>query len=253
MEANNIKQIIELAIKPYQDQIQALEQQLTDIKASVPPLFKSIELKDISTALAKAQGEMEIADLNRQNPYFKSRYADLQSIVSAARPALAKYGLSVTQVILNHDDGQMVLHTILLHTTGQYIESRMRIVPPKNDIQTISSYTTYLKRLAYSALVGVVTGDEDDDGEIAVATSRDVFAKGTALNAKYNPKEQSPEVITKEQLEELEYELAEYPDTCELVLDGLKIQSLADMPKAKYHASITRIREIKALRNGSKQ
>ena len=81
-------------------------------------------------------------------------------------------------------------------------------------------------------------------------SNREVIAKGTSLNTKYNPREQSYEPITKEQLEELEYELASWEDIAELVLDGLHIQSLSDMPKSKYLASITRIREIKRAREG---
>jgi hypothetical protein len=224
-------------------------QNLKDLNKNIESPYKSIEINDLSTSLAKAQGEFKTADLNKGNPYFKSRYADLMSVVNASRPALTKYGLSVVQDIIAHDDGQSVLHTILLHSTGQWIESRMRIVPPKNDIQTISSYTTYLKRMAYASLVGVVTGDEDDDGEVAMVESRDTFAKGIALNTKYNPREISPETISKDQLAELEYELAEYPDIASQLLDGLKIQSVADMPKEKYHVSIKRVREIKQIRN----
>lgn len=248
MEAN----IIELIIKPFQEKIDELKAEIVHLKEQPKPSYMSEDVKELATALAKAQGEISVAALNRTNPYFKSRYADLMAIVQAARPSLSKNGLSVVQDIITHDDGQSVLHTLLLHNSGQYIESRMRIIPPKNDIQTITSYTTYLKRLTYASLIGVVTGEEDDDAEMAVATERDTFAKGVALNTKYNPREQSPEVITKEQLEELEYELTEYPDIGEMVLEGLKIQSLADMPKTKYMVSLTRIREIKALRNGTK-
>jgi hypothetical protein len=250
MEFNN--SLLETIIKPYEQKIAELKEQIEQLKKEQRPGYMSADIKELATSLAKAQGEIGVAALNRQNPYFKSRYADLMAIVQAARPALAKNGLSVVQDIITHDDGQSVLHTLLLHNSGQYIESRMRIVPPKNDIQTISSYATYLKRLTYASLIGVVTGEEDDDAEQAVATERDTFAKGVALNTKYNPREQSPEVITKEQLEELEYELNEYPDIGEMVLDGLKIQSLADMPKSKYMVSLTRIREIKGLRNGMK-
>src|SRR6266850_4667884 len=237
---------MEAATTIHQDQflqlIEAINQIKQDIRvmgkidSNYPP-SRSSDIKDLAIALAKAQGEMPIAGLNKQNPYFKSRYADLTSVVTAARPALAKHGLSVVQNILRNDEGQSVLHTILLHSSGQFIESRMLINPPKPDIQTVSSFTTYLKRMAYASLVGVVTGEEDDDGEIAVSESRETFAKGTALNTKYNPKEQSYETITAEQREELEYELAEYPDIAELVLNGLKLQSIADMPKNKYHAS----------------
>lgn len=242
--------LLELYLKPYQEKIDQLNQTINDLrKQSIRPMRSEL-INELAVALAKAQGEMKVAGLNKSNPYFKSSYADLMSIVEASRPCLTKNGLSVIQNIVHHDDGVSMLYTILLHISGQYIESRMRIVPAKNDIQTISSYTTYLKRMAYCSLVGVVTGDEDDDGEKAVAESREVFAKGIALNTKYNPKETSPEVITKEQLADYEYELAEYPDIAEMILEGLKIQSLADIPKAKHQAAITRVREIKRMREG---
>ena len=77
-----------------------------------------------------------------------------------------------------------------------------------------------------------------------------MYAKGTALNTKYNPKENKYESITTEQLEELEYELAEFPDIAEQILEGFKIQSLANMPKQKFLPAVSRIREIKLLRNG---
>lgn len=252
MDHLELNKIIEAITKPYQEEIVALKANLVSSEKKHQAPFRSVEIKELAIALAKAQAEFEVADLNRQNPYFKSRYADLMSVVQASRPALTKYGLSVLQDIIHHDDGASVLYTILLHSSGQYVESRIRIIPPKNDIQSISSYTTYIKRMAYSSLIGVVTGDEDDDGEKAMAESREVFAKGTALNAKYNPKENPAEVISKDQLDELEYELTEYADIAEMVLDGLKIQNLADMPKSKYMASVTRIREIKMGRNKSK-
>lgn len=238
------------------DEFQKLSDQINELvkKTQVQPRnnFRSEDIELLATALAKAQGEINVASLNKSNPYFKSKYADLLSIVSASRPALSKYGLSVVQDIISHDDGHSMLHTILLHNSGQYIESRMRINPPKNDIQSVSSYTTYLKRMAYSSLVGVVTGDEDDDGEIAMVDSREMIAKGPALTNKYNPKEQSYETVTREQLEELEYELAEYPDLAEEILGKLHLQSLADLPKSKYQVSLNRIREIKNARNNSK-
>jgi len=210
---------------------------------------RSPEIKELAIALAKAQAEMPVADLNKENPYFKSTYADLQSIVSVSRPSLTKYGLSVTQQINDDTNGMCWLITTLWHVSGQWISSKRRIVPTKNDIQAINSHTTYLKRMCYSSLIGVVSGDYDDDGEAAVATTRETFAKGVALNRKYDAKNTSPDVITKEQLEELEYELSEHTDIAEMVLEGLKLQSLADMPKSKFQSATRRIREIKDLRN----
>lgn len=249
MELTN--ELLQTIISPYKERIDALENKLKDCN-NQPASFKSPAINEIAGALAKAQGEIKTAELNKQNPFFKSRYADLASIVNAARPALSKHGLSVVQNIITTEDGANLLKTILMHTSGQFIESTMRIIPPKNDIQTISSYTTYLKRLTYASLIGVVTGDEDDDGEISMEVARNKDAKGTSLNTKYDPKESSPEVISKDQMDEINYELQEYPDIAEQILDGFQIRSLSDIPKQKYQPAINRIRAIKNLRNGIK-
>lgn len=214
---------------------------LTELR-NIPDLAKLYE------ALAKAQLEIKLTQRDSENPYFKSKYANLGSVIEASRPALAKNGLCVFHRQELTTEGQSILVCTLAHSSGQYIESRFRVVPAKNDIQSLGSYMTYLRRYSYVAICGLA--DTDDDGEAAVAESRETFAKGTALNAKYNPKDQSLDTLSKEQIEEMEYELAEYPDIAEQVLDGLRIQSIADIPKSKYRAALTRIRQIKALRNG---
>jgi len=211
---------------------------------------RSKDLKELFTALAKAQGDFSTAGLTSENPYYKSKYADLKEVVLAARPALAKNGLAFVQPVIPNADGQNILHTILTHSSGQWIESRMRIVPPKNDVQSLGSYITYLRRYSLASLIGIVAADEDDDGEIAVHEYRKSSNKGTKLNHKYNPKEQSYETITKEQLEELRYELKSHTDLTEEILDKMKIQSLSDIPKSKFMLAIRRIREIVQLRDG---
>ncbi len=214
---------------------------------------RSDELQDLFSALAQAQGEMAAVCGNKENPYFKERYIDLGDMITASRPSLTKYGLAVIQQILPNDDGQMLLHTILTHSSGQFIESRIRIIPPKTDIRTMDSYLTYLRRASYGSLIGIVGIDDDDDGEYASATTRDTFAKGTAINTKYNPKENQLETVSRDQIEELEYELGEgYSDIAEMVLDALHIQNICDMPKAKFRVSINKIRKIKGIRDGKK-
>jgi primosomal protein N'' len=211
--------------------------------------YLSPQVNELYTALAKAQGEMKLAHRDSENPYFKSKYANLGSVIEASRDYLAKQGLAIYHRQEINNDGQSILVCTLAHNSGQYVESRYRVVPAKNDIQSLGSYMTYLRRYSYVAICGLA--DTDDDGEAAVAEARDVYAKGVALNTKYSAKEQSFETLTKEQIDEMEYELAEYPDLAEQILDGLRIQSIADIPKSKYRAAITRIREIKELRNNS--
>ena len=123
------------------------------------------ELDQLFLALSKAQLEMEVASMDKKNPYFKSSYADLASIVKASRPFLAKNGLCILQRPLIDSDGKTYLYSRLAHSSGQWIEAMMPIIPPKSDIQSLGSYLTYLRRYLYSSLVGVVASDEDDDGE----------------------------------------------------------------------------------------
>lgn len=235
------------------DEVKKLSQQIDTLQECLKKPedeYRSKEIKDLATALAKAQGEMSIAGKSKVNPYFKSKYADWESVVSASRPALTKYGIAVTMDIVTDQSGATYCDCVMTHTSGQWKKSRMRFIPPKNDIQAIASYNTSMKRLLYCNTVCVVVGDEDDDGEAAVAETRDLYAKGTALNTKYDPKSLPADCITKEQLEELEYELSQYPDIAEMILDGLKLQSIADLPKSKFLSAINRVREIKQIRNG---
>lgn len=132
----------------------------------------STETKDLFTALALAQSEIETANKTNDNLFFKSRYADLAEIVNSSRAVLTKHGLSVSQVI-DFDEVSQMLISILAHSSGQFIRSRVRIQPPKSDIQTFGSYITYLRRYSYAALVGVVVCDEDDDGEAAMKHYRE--------------------------------------------------------------------------------
>lgn len=248
----DMTKILEFVGKLYEEKNKAIIEALELRNKRFEAPIQSESLDQFAVDFAKAQAEYKVAGKTKSNPYFKSSYADLEAVVEASRPALTKYGFSVLQDPVTYSTGETILHTRVIHKSGQWMESRMRIIPAKNDIQSMSSYNTFLKRVAYSSLLGVVTGDEDDDGEMAVATQRETFAKGTALNAKYNPKDQPTDVITKEQLDELEYELSEYPDVTEQVLNALKIMSLADMPKSKYMISLQRIREINNTRNGKK-
>ena len=128
-------------------------------------------LDKLYAALAKAQLDMLPAKTGSSNPYFKSKYADLASIVKASRKALGVNGLSVIQRIVRNGSAGMTLLTRLCHASGQWIESSMTVNPPKQDIQSLGSYLTYLRRYTYSSIVGVVACEEDDDAEAAIGRS----------------------------------------------------------------------------------
>lgn len=201
--------------------------------------YMSDSIKELAAALAKAQAEFKVADKNQKNPFFKSNYADFQSVVGSSRPALTKNGLSVTQTIIVHEQGDQSLVTTLLHSSGEWIKSISKISPQKTDIQSFSSYITYLKRISYASLVGVVAGDEDDDGEAAVAYTR----QSTYTTPKYSPKEE----ISDDQVEQLLNELEGYGSIQTKLLDALQIDHVSHMTKDKFLSSLKRIRELKAL------
>lgn len=211
-----------------------LEIKLLKVQENMLNNCRSFELNELFSSLAKAQAEMQPAGLTSANPFFKSKYADLAEIVKASRPALTKHGLSVIQQIMINEEGIHVLHTILAHSSGQWLETRMKIIPAKNDVQTLGSYISYIRRYSYAALVGVVVGDEDDDGEVAVAPERSKMQRIT-----------HSECIVPEQLHELEYELAGNPDIAQNIKEKLKINTLAEMKQENFINVINHIRKTK--------
>ena len=124
----------------------------------------SEQIKDIATALAKAQAEIEGAKKDSTNPHFKSSYADLASVWDACRKALTGNGLSVVQGPVS-DEGRVGVTTMLMHSSGQWLESTFFMRPTKDDPQGAGSALTYARRYALAAMVGVAP--EDDDGNAA--------------------------------------------------------------------------------------
>ena len=238
------------------DEIKSLKEEVVELakrKEYQPEPYRSTEINELASALSRAQSEMQVAEYSHSNKFYGDRYADIVSVVNATRGALTKQELAVVQDIIHQEDGCSMLYTIMMHSSGQWILSRMRIVPPKNDVMTINSYTQYLRRITYASLVGCVTAEEDDDGDYAMIESRKGMAKGVALNTKYDATQNSVEVITPEQLEDLEYELGEYEDIAKDLLLKFNLNSIADLPKEKFKFAINKVREFKQLRSGASQ
>lgn len=142
-----------------------------------------MSLKELATAMAKAQAEIKTALKDSKNPHFKSSYADLTSVWDACRNALTKNGLSVLQ-ITNFDAADVWLETTLLHASGESISGRYPLRPQQQTPQGYGSALTYARRYALAAMVGVVA-DEDDDGN--------------AASARREPREEAPRVSDAEQ------------------------------------------------------
>jgi len=201
----------------------------------------SKEINELAAALAKAHSEMETAEATKVLKHLNSRYADLNDITSAARPALSKNGLAVIQRELRDTDGQIVLSTVLMHTSGQWIESRLPIVAenPKN-MQEIGKSIKYTRRYAYSTITGILIEDEMHDYRGGYNQQQKNYQ-----TPKVAPAATVIEVITKEQLEQINLELNGHPDLTREVITGLKIKNLTEMKKADYARVMKHVQQSK--------
>lgn len=122
-------------------------------------------MKLIAAAFLKAQTQMGNAKKDSKNPFFKSSYADLNSILGAVLPSLHENNISVIQPTVNIE-GKNFVKTILLHESGETLEGFTEIVFSKiNDAQAQGSGITYARRYGLQSICGI--GAEDDDGNSA--------------------------------------------------------------------------------------
>jgi len=130
---------------------------------------KSDDIKELAIALNKVQAVLEGAKKDSVNPFYKSKYADLESVWEAARPLLATNGLSVTQTLgyVLSGNGEMMttLITTLLHESGQYISGEMPLLLKTPDPQGQGSAISYARRYGLAAILGIY--QTDDDAEVA--------------------------------------------------------------------------------------
>lgn len=129
-------------------------------------MIKSETIGKVASAFAKAQASMGNASKGAANPFFKSRYADLNAIREACLPVLAENGLSILQPTVYIDDRKFV-ETLLVHESGEFIGGHTEILSTKElDAQAQGSGISYARRYGLQSLLCI--GAEDDDGESAV-------------------------------------------------------------------------------------
>jgi hypothetical protein len=131
------------------------------------PVDFSPTLGALAKALAKAQGELEDAKKDAINPHFKNKYASLSSVRAAITPAFSKNGLAVTQLNEPHGDAGVCVVTLLMHESGEWIQSKLFVPATKRDAQGFGSALSYARRYALAAIANIAT-DDDDDGNEAV-------------------------------------------------------------------------------------
>ncbi len=242
---------------------------LNDIYNQISELAVSINKKPsapskdlIYNALATAKLQYKTVRFNRTNSFNKQVYADLEIIQKATDAALSNNGLSFVQLPIDVD-GTTFLDSVLGHASGQELSCRNRLIVPgytgaKSDNQRFGESLAYLKRQVAQCMLGVVACNDPEDNDDADASETQFTyqsrksmggdeSKGMVDQGIFTEK------ITKDQLEDLYYELQQYPVMTETLKRGLEIKELADMPKAKFAQTIQHIRKQKIALTNSPQ
>lgn len=150
---------------------------------------KSDTIAEITKALCKVQAIVESAKKDASNPFFKSKYADLSAVWDAIRKPLTDNNLAVAQTTDIDGEG-VIVETLLLHISGEWIMGRLHIIPAKDrDPQAIGSAITYGRRYGLMAMIGVTPEDDDAEG---------AMQRGKVVSSQKTTYKQEPHVTTPE-------------------------------------------------------
>ena len=178
---------------------------------------KSESIKNLALALNKAQAEMGAASKGKDNPFFKSKYADLAEVVKAVKEPFANNGLSYTQFPVSNENGVGV-STRLMHVSGQWLEMEYTLPTVKKDPQASGSAITYARRYALQSIAGIPTAD--DDAESAMLRGDD------------------KKVITTDQVTVLDDLLAETGSDKDKFCKWLKVRSVDQILEIHYDRAV---------------
>ena len=181
----------------------------------------------LDAALAKAQGKIEAATKDKINPAFRSKYADLTAVWAAIRPALSENGIAVTQWPVHSDDNRLHLVTRLA-CDGEWIKCEFSMPVTKQDSHGYGSATTYCKRFALAAAVGVVADDDDDGNAAKGAHTETSHLKGVPNGSKAKARPVYEELIREMRQAQSVEALKEWLRLKRDVIDGMPESWLAN-------------------------
>lgn len=175
----------------------------TEIKKIEPTALvkRSDSIAEIAKALSKFQSSVVNVTKEAENPFFKSSYATIGNIIDTIRKPLGENGLAFAQFPV--EDNKLV--TLVMHTSGEYFQSVVKMFPKDNTAQAQGSAITYMRRYALTAILGIAT--EDDDGNDATVKtdtvktgkvgSEDDYSKAVLAIEKYKTVAQLEDALDK--------------------------------------------------------
>ena len=183
----------------------------------------SESIKNLAESLCKAQAEMGGAVKDSKNPFFKSDYADLTSVIKAIKEPFANHGLSYTQFPTN-EEGRIGVVTMLMHESGEYLEHSYTLPTTKADPQSAGSAITYARRYALQSIAGIPTADDD------------------AESAMIRNNQSKTAVVSEDMSAEIKALLAEYGVDVKVFLQHFKASSVDEMLAVHYSKAVSALK-----------
>lgn len=174
----------------------------------------------ICAAYVAAFAEIEGAAKTAINPHFKSKYADLPTVIDAIKPHLSKHGLAFMQMP-KPSEGGVSIETILIHSSGERLSMGVLFVPAnKHDAHGYGSALSYARRYGLLCCFGLSQALEDDDGNAAVKS------------------QQAPaKPITAEQFAQLQELIDRTGTDATIMAAHYKVPALAMLPSTAFEAA----------------
>ncbi len=184
-------------------------------------------LKALPIALLKAQQAITFATKDATNPQFKSKYADLSSVIEAVKPHLNANGITYIQTPIPSDDCRIHLSTLLLHDSGEWIEGTMSMPFLKQDPQGYGSAMTYARRYSLAAMTGLYQYDDDANE----SSKKNDAPKSSMRDA--DLKKASVAYLTENQIADIQIVADDCGITTEEVCKAAKVRSLKEIEASR--------------------
>jgi hypothetical protein len=128
--------------------------------------FASSNVDKILPALMTVKSKLQAVTKSASNPFFKSKYADLNTHLDAVEPLLADHGLVLFQPVTVESNGLNTVSSVIMHSSGQWVQSQMIVTSAANDMQKLGSAVTYARRYTLGSLLSMKAEDDDGEGSI---------------------------------------------------------------------------------------
>jgi hypothetical protein len=186
---------------------------------------------ELCKALCQAALQFPEIAKDTENPYFKSQYADLATLIKATRPILARNGLCIVQAPQSSERGVKVT-TMLMHSSGEWLANDLEMPSAKSDAQGKGSAITYARRYSYQAILNIAAEDDDDGNAAAGKTQQDRKSQAT---------EAGPGAINPVQIRAFWSACKtgkKDVETATAYLGALGYENVDELPKAKFQEAI---------------